>query len=174
MLSKFFVVVCKQATGVCKVTSDIVQNPIFKSMQNAILATMRKSIAVGACKKRKKSSVIGVSWRRKSYVMWTLVSSTIEADECVLPSISCYTFLLGVAWSCTSFRGACLFVGVMSWDNTSSEFSWLLKFLPYIDCVGWITLINSLFKLFVYLRSVLARTIKLTYCIINLNTFSLQ
>ncbi|KAI5071645.1 hypothetical protein GOP47_0013896 [Adiantum capillus-veneris] len=91
MLSQFFVVVCKQngslfpsdtlmgmlccfgrmikkeqelrvaLTGVTEVPFDIVKNPIFKSTQNAVISTMRRSVARGVCKERKKSSVLGVT-----------------------------------------------------------------------------------------------------------------
>ncbi|KAI5079751.1 hypothetical protein GOP47_0005230 [Adiantum capillus-veneris] len=91
MLSQFFVVVCKQngslfpsdtlmgmlrcfgrmikkeqelrvaLTGVTEVPFDIVKNPIFKSTQNAVISAMRRSVARGVCKERKKSSVLGIT-----------------------------------------------------------------------------------------------------------------
>ncbi|KAI5068402.1 hypothetical protein GOP47_0016747 [Adiantum capillus-veneris] len=91
MLSQFFVVVCRQngslfpsdtlmgmlrcfgrmikkeqelrvaLTGVTEVPFDIVKNPIFKSTQNAVISAMRRSVARGVCKERKKSSVLGVT-----------------------------------------------------------------------------------------------------------------
>ncbi|KAI5073291.1 hypothetical protein GOP47_0011304 [Adiantum capillus-veneris] len=48
-------------TGVTEVPFDIARNPIFKGTQNSVMAAMRRSIAQGVCKDRKKASVIGVS-----------------------------------------------------------------------------------------------------------------
>ncbi|KAI5075093.1 hypothetical protein GOP47_0009169 [Adiantum capillus-veneris] len=91
LLSKFFLVVCKKRgelfpsdtlmgmlrcfgrllkkeqdlriakTGVTEVPFDIARNPIFKGTQNSVMAAMRRSVAQGVCKDRKKASVIGVS-----------------------------------------------------------------------------------------------------------------
>ncbi|KAI5063052.1 hypothetical protein GOP47_0021599 [Adiantum capillus-veneris] len=48
-------------TGVTEVPFDIVKNPIFKSTQNVVISAMRRSVARGVCKERKKSSVLGVT-----------------------------------------------------------------------------------------------------------------
>ncbi|MCO5601553.1 hypothetical protein L7F22_055676 [Adiantum nelumboides] len=48
-------------SGISEVLFDIARNPIFESTQSLVLAAMRRSVAGGVCKNRKKASVIGVT-----------------------------------------------------------------------------------------------------------------